>query len=316
MKNKGFSLIELLVSITISSILLILLLFAFNKIIKIGNKLEEINTLRISNRTIFSVLNKILYNTGCYSYIDNGILFEENSIKNNPLRYNKDTLIIYKTTLNTKGLKETIDSIKLYKDDSLLVITKNNKKYNLDLKIKDISYEFGVRKDDTIKLSSDKWLANGQISKNLNEYQFNNNSKGEIYYNDYFSIPETSTIIVSLTTSFIKNFPEGLDTFVCLIMNNNDTLAKEYFKPNGYIQNLKFICSPGTKAKIKFKCKAHKGLLKIIDVCIIKKGKLYWTTNPVDIKLSKAIKINISPINKDHSITTISEIFELPNMDL
>jgi hypothetical protein len=289
-----------------------LLFTFFNKIIKVEKNLEQFNISKTSSRTISSVLYKILYNTGCNAYIDNGVLYEENL---NPIKYVNDTLILYKLSLNDKGIKNNTDTIKLYKNlsDNLLMLSKNNKKYNFNLKIKNLKYEFGTRKDDTIYLSNDKWLANGQISKNLNDYEFKNNSKGDIYYNDYFSLPETSMINVVLSTTFKKNFPEGLDTFTCLILNNNDTLAKEYFRPNGSIQNLNFISKPGLKAKIKFYCKAQKGILKIIDVKIIRKNKIVWSNNTQNIR---AIKIIYSAINSQGNTIENTEILEFPNYNL
>lgn len=314
--EKGFTLVEVVVVFVLSLIILSGLFSFYRGTLNVTRKLEGTNTIQSSSRLLNSVLYKEIYNTGCRAYIsDNGTLEKDNL---QPIRYVKgnlyDSLIIYKVKLNNKGIKESIDSIKIFVDptDKLFSINKNNKVIKYNLKIERLNFEFGFLKEDTINLSAtNKWLAKGQINKNLNEFQFNNNSKGEIYYTDYFNVPETSLVIIQLTTVFKKNFPEGLDTFVCVITNDNkDTLAKEYFKPTGAEQNIEMLCLPFSKAKISFNCKAHKGSLKITDVKLIRKNKLNWISDNTLAIYTKAIKVSMTVDDKG----TLSDVFEIINV--
>lgn len=314
--EKGFTLVEVIVAFVLSLIILSELFSFYRSTLNVTRKLESTNTIQSSSRLLNSILYKELYNVGCRAYIsDNGTLEKDNL---QPIRYVKgklyDSLIIYKVRLNTKGVKESIDSVKIFVDptDKLFSINKNNKIIKYNLKIEKLNFEFLFLKEDTIDLSANnKWLAKGQINKELDEFKFNNNSKGEIYYTDYFNIPETSLVTIQLTTVFKKNFPEGLDTFVCIITNDNkDTLAKECFKPTGTEQNIEMLCLPFSKAKIFFTCKAHKGSLKITSVKLIRKNKLNWISDNTLARYAKAIKVNMTIYDKG----TLSDVFEIINI--
>ena len=132
--TSGFTLIEMLIAITVFVIFLTILMNSYNQILRSQKESDEYRVLYSQSRRVFDeITNEVLVNRISYPDVSGGIVAEYNGVMNEiSLIGNADEKISIEYVEDTDGLGD----IYLKKD---LVESFSEQKINSDLKVKDFN---------------------------------------------------------------------------------------------------------------------------------------------------------------------------------